>query len=88
MTQLRMTRLHKVPDKISMKGLREMKPEDTIAVADLFTKYMQRFDMYPIFELEELQHHLLSGRGQGEVGDGGPGKRKGQVTWTYVVQVR
>ncbi|KAJ3565007.1 hypothetical protein NP233_g7915 [Leucocoprinus birnbaumii] len=85
-TLARMMRLNAVPDSLSLPGIREMKEEDVLQVAQLFTKYIKRFDMHPIFDVEEIKHQFLSGRGQGNVGDGGPGRRKGQVTWAYVVE--
>ena len=73
--------------KTTLAGLREMEEKDLPQVADLFRRYMQRFDMAPLMNFEEVKHHLLSGRGEGEFGDGGKGRRKGQVTWSYVVEV-
>ncbi|KAF5358464.1 hypothetical protein D9756_001480 [Leucocoprinus leucothites] len=87
MTQARMIRLNAVPDSLSLPGIREMKEKDVLQVAHLFTKYAKRFGMYPIFDVDEVKHHFLSGQGQGNIGDGGPGRRKNQVTWAYVVEV-
>jgi len=86
-TQARMIRLNMVPDSVMLAGIREMEDRDVLQVAHLFTRYIQRFGMHPIFDLEEIKHQFLSGRGKGSVGDGGPGRRKGQVTWVYVVEV-
>jgi len=66
--------------------LREMEEKDIVVVADLFTRYMTRFEMVPICTVEELSHQLLSGMGEGEMGSGGVGRRTGQVTWSYVVE--
>ncbi|KAL9715236.1 glycylpeptide N-tetradecanoyltransferase [Leucoagaricus gongylophorus] len=85
-TQARMIRLNTVPDSVILPGIREMEDRDLFQVAHLFTRYIQRFGMHPIFDLEEIKHQFLSGRGTGNVGDGGPGRRKGQVTWAYVVE--
>lgn len=82
-----MIRLNTVPDSVILPGIREMEDRDLSQVAHLFTRYIQRFGMHPIFDLEEIKHQFLSGRGTGNVGDGGPGRRKGQVTWAYVVEV-
>lgn len=87
MTLARMKRVHKLPTTTSLKGLREMEEKDIVSVADLFTRYMTRFEMVPIYTVEDLRHHLLSGMGEGEMGSGGIGRRKGQVTWSYVVEV-
>ncbi|KAF8163391.1 N-myristoyl transferase [Crassisporium funariophilum] len=86
MTMARMVRVNKLPSATSLPGLREMEEKDMVAVTDLFKKYMERFDMAPLYSVEDLQHHLLSGMGRGEMGSGGVGRREGQVTWSYVVQ--
>ena len=90
MTLARMIRLHKVPDRPRLLdyGLREMEERDVPQVADLFARYMQRFDMVPIFTEEEIRHQFLSGLGEGPRGpDSWKTKREGQVVWTYVVEV-
>ena len=87
MTLARLKRLHKLPAATSLKGLREMEEKDIVAVTDLFNRYMTRFEMVPIFTVEEFRHQLLSGMGEGKMGSGGVGRRTGQVTWTYVVEV-
>jgi len=86
MTLARMIRVNKVPSSFSTPGLRELEEKDVPQVADLFSRYMKRFDMAPIFTLDEVRHQFLSGMGTGSVGDGGPKRRTGQVTWTYVVE--
>ena len=88
MTLARLKRLHKLPSTTLLKGLREMEEKDIVSVADLFTSYMTRFEMVPIYTIEELRHQLLSGMGEGETGSGSVGRRKGQVTWSYVVEVK
>ena len=87
MTLARLKRLHKLPTATSLKGLREMEEKDITVVTDLFTRYMTRFEMVPIYTVEELRHQLLSGMGEGKMGSGGVGRRTGQVTWSYVVEV-
>ena len=87
MTLARLKRLHKLPTATSLKGLREMEEKDIVIVTDLFTRYMTRFEMVPICTVEELRHQLLSGMGEGKMGSGGVGRRTGQVTWSYVVEV-
>ncbi|KXN86917.1 Glycylpeptide N-tetradecanoyltransferase [Leucoagaricus sp. SymC.cos] len=86
MTQARMIRINAVPNSLSIPGIREMEEKDVLQVASLFTKYIKRFSMLPIFDVDEIKHQFLSGKGQGNVGDGGPGRRRGQVTWAYVVE--
>lgn len=87
MTLARMIRVNKVPSTFATPGLREMEEKDIAQVADLFTRFMKRFEMVPLFEIDEIRHQFLSGIGTGAVGDGGPGRRVGQVTWTFVVEV-
>ncbi|KAG6898342.1 hypothetical protein C0992_009017 [Termitomyces sp. T32_za158] len=86
MTLARMIRVNKVPSTFSLPGLREMVEGDVPQVADLFMRYMQRFDLAPLYSLDEVRHQFMSGMGTGILGDGGPGRRVGQVTWTYVVE--
>lgn len=78
--------MNKVPDTPTL-NVRPMEEKDVVPVADLFTKYMRRFDMVPVMSLEDVRHQFLSGQGQGSIGDGGEGRKLGQVTWTYVVEV-
>ncbi|KAF8519472.1 N-myristoyl transferase [Hysterangium stoloniferum] len=91
MTLARMIRSNKLPTVPNLAktegGLREMEDKDVKQVAELFSRYMQRFRMIPIMTLEELRHQFLSGKGKGERVPGvWKGRREGQVTWTYVVE--
>ncbi|KAF8201746.1 N-myristoyl transferase [Pholiota molesta] len=86
MTLARMVRINKLPSATTLSGLREMEEKDIVAVTHLHTEYMKRFDMVPLYDIDEIRHHFLSGRGEGEVGSGGPGRRQRQVTWAYVVE--
>ena len=88
MTIPRMIRQFKVPSTpaLSRSGLREMEERDVSAVAELFRRYMERFDMIPLLEEEDIMHQFLSGRGRGEK-EVPTGRRSGQVVWTYVVEV-
>lgn len=85
MTMARMIRLHKIAETTQISGCREMTPKDVDAVSNLFTKYMQRFDMVPIMTAGEIAHQFLSGSGSGP--PDAAGARAGQVVWTYVVEV-
>ena len=89
MTIARMIRQSKVPSTPSLarSGLREMEEKDVSAVGELFRRYMERFDMIPLFEEEDIRHQFLSGRGTGEK-EASTGRRAGQVVWTYVIEVR
>ncbi|KAG6866998.1 hypothetical protein C0991_003914 [Blastosporella zonata] len=86
MTLARMIRVNKVSSALAVPGMRQMEDRDVPQVADLFTRYMQRFNLAPHFNIDEVRHQFMSGIGTGSVGDGGPGRRVGQVTWTYVVE--
>ncbi|KAG6832335.1 hypothetical protein H0H87_001976 [Tephrocybe sp. NHM501043] len=86
MTLARMIRVNKISSSLAVPGIRQMEDRDVLQVADLFTRYMQRFDLAPVFDVDEVKHQFMSGVGTGAVGDGGPGRRVGQVTWTYVVE--
>lgn len=61
-----------------------MEEKDIPAVRVLWQKFMACFDMAPDVTEEEVQHHLLSGRGEGEMKNR---RREGQVVWSYVVEV-
>lgn len=82
-----MIRVNKVASVPSLSGLREIEEKDILQVSLLYTKYMQRFQLAPLFDVDEVRHQFTSGKGTGEMGDAGPGRRPGQVTWTYVVEV-
>ncbi|KAI9441266.1 N-myristoyl transferase [Lactarius indigo] len=87
MTIARMVRQSKVPSTpfLSRSGLREMEERDVSAVAELYRRYMERFDMVPLLEEEDIRHQFLSGRGTGEK-EAPTGRRPYQVVWTYVVE--
>jgi glycylpeptide N-tetradecanoyltransferase len=83
----RMIRLFKLPETphLVQLGLREMEERDVADVSGLFSRYMQRFHMAPEMTEDEVRHQFLSGRGEDENGDSH--RRKGQVVWSYVVEV-
>jgi len=85
MTQARMVRINRVPD-VTTLSIREMEPRDMAEVTVLLDEYLKRFGMAPVMNTEEARHQLLSGRSEGEVGAEQKGRRKGQVTWSYVVE--
>ena len=87
MTIARMIRQFKAPSTLALSrsGLREMEERDVSAVTELYTRYMDRFDMVPLLEEEDVRHQFLSGRGRGEK-ETSTGRRPGQVVWTYVVE--
>ena len=71
MTQARMIRLHKLPEKPRLleQGLREMEERDDPQVTSLFERYMKRFSMVPVYDVADTTHQFLSRRGEGP---GGP----------------
>ncbi|KAH7912225.1 N-myristoyl transferase [Hygrophoropsis aurantiaca] len=85
MTLARMIRVFKTATAPYLSGLREMEDKDVPQVAELFTRYMQRFDMSPVMTLDEVRHQFLSGRGDLEHPVENY-RRPGQVVWTYVVE--
>lgn len=56
-------------------GLRAMQLKDVPAVQDLLERYLQRFDMAPVFDQGEVEHWLLH-----------TDKVAEQVIWSYVVE--
>lgn len=78
-------REHALPTETSTPGLREMRNDDVKAVTSLLRAYLARFEMAPLFDEDLVRHNFVSGRGTGESVQG---RRQGQVTWSYVVQVR
>jgi glycylpeptide N-tetradecanoyltransferase len=64
---------YKLPDNTSTKGLRPMQAKDIDAVLDLLKRYLERYEMAPIFTREEVEHWLLHKDGE-------------QVVWSYVVE--
>ncbi|KAG9318813.1 acyl-CoA N-acyltransferase [Chiua virens] len=85
MTLARMIRIYKVESKITLPGLREIEEKDIPEVADLFARYMQRFDMVPLMTIDEVRHQFLSGKGDLDQ-PFETHRRPKQVVWTYVVE--
>ncbi|KAH7889421.1 N-myristoyl transferase [Phlebopus sp. FC_14] len=85
MTLARMIRVYKTDTAPHLPGLREMEEKHISGVADLFARYMQRFDMVPIMTLDEMRHQFLSGRGDMDKPSENY-RRPNQVVWAYVVE--
>jgi len=87
-TMARMQRLHKLATAPTLlnSGLREMRDDDVPQVAELFTRYMHRFQLSPIMDHDEIRHQFLSGLGHGPAPKDFKGKRERQVVWAYVVE--
>ncbi|KAH9177748.1 N-myristoyl transferase [Lactarius sanguifluus] len=62
----------------------KMEERDVSAVAELYRRYMERFDMVPLFEEEDIRHQFLSGRGTGEK-EASTGRRTGQNPETHAI---
>lgn len=82
-TVARMAAHYRVPTETSIPGLRELEKRDLKQASRLLRAYCARFDVAPLLSNKEIEHALWAGRGK-DVG----GKREGQVTWAYVVEVR
>ncbi|KAF8447571.1 acyl-CoA N-acyltransferase, partial [Boletus edulis BED1] len=85
MTLARMIRIYKVDTKTTLPGLREIEEKDIPEVAELFARYMQRFDMASLMTVDEVRHQFLSGRGELDQPPEN-NRRPRQVVWTYVVE--
>ena len=69
------TKYH-LPSSCSTPDLRAMQPRDIDGVQSLLEKYLNRFDMAPVYDGHEVEHWLLHDeKSAGE-----------QVIWTYVVE--
>lgn len=87
-TRARYVKQYDLPPTPSTVGWREMEARDLDQVGALLKRYLGGFELAPEYGAEEVGHWFLSGRGKGEVGEGGKGRRREQVTWVYVVEVR
>lgn len=81
-TVARMSTYYRVPAEPTLPGLRELEKRDLKQASRLIRAYMARFDMAPLLSNKDIEHALWTGRGK-DVN----GKREGQVTWAYVVEV-
>jgi glycylpeptide N-tetradecanoyltransferase len=75
-TKERQVLKYHLPANTSTKGLRPMEERDVDAVLDLLKRYLDRFDMAPIFTREEVDHWLLPKESASHE----------QVIWSYVVE--
>jgi glycylpeptide N-tetradecanoyltransferase len=76
---------NKLPDGLALPGFRELEERDLEQVSSLLRRYLARGDLVPMWTDDELRHNIFAGRGEGESIEG---RRKGQVIWSYVVEVR
>ncbi|KAI0108971.1 Glycylpeptide N-tetradecanoyltransferase [Nemania sp. FL0031] len=70
-------RKYAVPERTSIRGLREMQKKDIAAVQDLLTRYLAKYDMAATFDKHEVEHWLLHNKKDAP---------EDQVVWTYVVE--
>jgi len=59
MTIARAVKLFRVPEKTALVGLRPMEAKDVAGVHKLLTQYLAKFDVAPIFSVEEVEHFFL-----------------------------
>ncbi|KAH8682747.1 acyl-CoA N-acyltransferase [Xylariales sp. PMI_506] len=71
-------RKYALPDRTTLKGLREMQEKDLDAVHSLLTRYLTRFDIAPEFTKEDIRHWLLHKKAKDQLEE--------QVIWSYVVE--
>ncbi|KAI0170533.1 acyl-CoA N-acyltransferase [Pestalotiopsis sp. NC0098] len=71
-------RKYHVPENTKLKGLREMQEKDVDAVHDLLIRYLQRYDLAPDWNKEDVRHWLLHKKAKEQLEE--------QVIWTYVVE--
>ncbi|EEB19465.1 glycylpeptide N-tetRadecanoyltransferase, putative [Pediculus humanus corporis] len=56
MTMQRTLKLYRLPDTTKTPGFRKMVPDDILEVHKLLNKYLERFDLVPVFTVEEVRH--------------------------------
>ena len=75
-TKSRQITKYGLPAQTSTPGLRPMQRKDIDAVKDLLSRYLERFDMAPEYDQEEIGHWLVHDEKASIE----------QVVWTYVVE--
>ncbi|KAI0121141.1 acyl-CoA N-acyltransferase [Xylariales sp. AK1849] len=71
-------RKYALPDKTTLKGLREMQEKDVDAVHDLLTRYLRRYELAPDFTKEDIVHWLVHNKKKDQLEE--------QVMWSFVVE--
>ncbi|KAK6078915.1 hypothetical protein SCUP515_04354 [Seiridium cupressi] len=71
-------RKYQVPENTKTKGLREMQEKDVDAVHDLLKRYLQRYELFPDWNKEDVRHWLLHKKAKEQLEE--------QVIWTFVVE--
>lgn len=76
-TKTRQIAIFNLPPRTSTRGLREMEAKDVDATQSLMKRYLERFDMAPNFDRDQVEHWLFHKNiNAGE-----------RVVFTYVVEV-
>lgn len=72
--------IHKyaLPSHTSTKGWRQMQLKDVDAVHGLLSRFLERYDIAPVYTHEEIRHWFVPEMSEGD----------DQVVWAYVVEVR
>lgn len=60
MTMARTVKLYRLPTEPKTPGFREMRPEDSEHVVDILNKYLERFQLAPVFTQEEVQYWYVA----------------------------
>lgn len=67
-----------LPSHTSTKGWRQMQLKDVDAVHGLLSRFLERYDIAPVYTHEEIRHWFVPEMSEGD----------DQVVWAYVVEVR
>ncbi|KAK9484618.1 acyl-CoA N-acyltransferase [Lipomyces starkeyi] len=84
MTKAKMIAKYKLPSITSIPGLRLMRRDDIGQVYDLLVAYLNKFELAPVFDKEELLHWLMHDYGTESVSN--DEKDQNRVVWAYVVE--
>ncbi|TGZ85021.1 N-myristoyl transferase [Ascodesmis nigricans] len=76
MTKARMISRYHLPTETKTVGLRELTAADLDQTHKLLTRYLNRFEMAPVMDRDEIEHWFLYKPAQG----------KERVVWCYVVE--
>ncbi|XP_046747796.1 glycylpeptide N-tetradecanoyltransferase 1 [Diprion similis] len=63
MTMQRTLKLYKLPETTKVTGFRKMLYTDVTQAHELLGRYLEKFDLAPVFSLEEFQHWFLPQNG-------------------------
>lgn len=67
-----------LPGQTSTKGWREMQPKDVDAVHQLLSRFLERYDIAPVYSRDEIRHWFVPEMAESD----------DRVVWAYVVEVR